>query len=380
MSGTHSILAPSSAHIWMQCAASVRMQLPYANDPPTKESAEGDAAHWLALMTATGCAHLTGLGLSAPNGVKIDQDMIDGAELFAEVVGPGAVHEKSVAIAGIHPHCFGTPDARRTEPKRLRVFDYKYGHRYVDPFELWQVIAYILGVIETELGGVCPDEVEIIVVQPRAYHPEGPVQTWIYRPDEFRALVARMHKAAHAAVTVSGIPHPNAPATTGPSCGDCKGRHECTALQNVAARVVDAEAVRIDRFNLPPAQLAAELSYLDAALERLEARRDGLAIQGEAHVRAGLSVPGYGMESGQSREAWRDDVSVPEVTALGATFEAALAAPAKLLTPTQARAELKRKRLPPDLLDGYAMRPPGAMKFTKSSTIHARKAFGAIRK
>lgn len=378
MTGSHSILAPSSAHIWMQCAASVRMQLPYANDPPTPESAEGDAAHWLALMYATGRGAGDTVGMPCPNGVKIDQDMIDGAELFAEVVGPGAVHEQSVAIRGIHPHCHGTPDARRVEPKRMRVFDYKYGHRFVEVFNLWQLVAYALGVIETELGGTCPDEVEFIVVQPRSYSPHGPVRSWKYAPGEFRELVAQMHKAAHAAVSVSGVPHPNSTATTGPECRDCKARHECTLFQSVAAKLVD-EAGRTERFNLPPAQLGAELSYLDEALDRLKARRDGLAIQAEDHVRNGRPVQGYAMEAGRAIERWREDASVEEVTMFGSTFGVALCADVKLITPTQARAALKRRKLPPELLDAYSQRPNGALSLTRVDNIKARKAFGVTK-
>lgn len=376
MSGVHSILAPSGAAIWEQCSAAPRMQLPYANDPPTPESMEGDAAHWLAANIA---AHHVGafVGDTAPNGVKIDQDMIDGAELFRDVVGPGATHEKSVVIGGIHPHCFGTPDARRAELRKLKVYDYKYGHRFVEVFNLWQLVSYALGVIETEHGGIRPDEIEFIVVQPRSYSPEGPVRSWTYGPKEFNDLVAHLHKRAHAAVSLSGVPHPNAPATTGPECGDCRARHECTAFQQVAARIVDAENVRTERFNLPPAQLGAELSYLDEAIDRLKARRDGLAIQGEDHVRNGRAVQGYGMENGKSIERWRETATVDEVALVGNVFGVELRAEAKLLTPTQARAEIKRRALPPELLDAYAVRPSGAMKFTRNSTIRARKAFGA---
>lgn len=379
MSGTHSILAPSSAHIWMQCAASVRMQLPYANDPPSPEAAEGDAAHWLAANIAE---HRVGafVGDVAPNGVKIDQDMIDGAELFAEVCGVGATYEKHVPIVGIHPVCAGTPDARCVTPRKLRMLDYKYGHRFVEVFENPQLVAYTLGVIETELGGVCPDEVEFTVVQPRAYHPKGPVQSWMYTPAEFRALVARMHKAAHAAVSMSGVPHPNAPATTGPECRDCKARHECTLFQSVAARIVDAEAQRTERYNLPPAQLGAELAYLDEALERLKARRDGLAIQAEDHMRSGRPVQGYCMQPGRSNLAWDEGVTVDQVAALGTTFGVELCRDVELVTPTQARTALKRRALPPELLDAYTHRPRGAMSLAKSSTITLRKAFGATSK
>lgn len=383
MSGTHSILAPSSAAGWMQCAAWPRMNAPYANDPPTPESAEGDAAHWLACrVTQEVPPHnpalgVSWLGIKAPNGVTIDQDMIDGAELFAEVVGEFATHETRVTCAGIHPHCYGTPDADYGEPAHgLHIYDYKYGHRFVEVFENWQLIAYALGVIETRYGGIRPPKIVFTIVQPRAYHRDGPVRTWtIDSPAQFNDYVARLHAGAWAAVDQNGVPRPDAPATTGPECRDCRARHECTLFQAVAARLVD-ETGRAERYNLPPAQLGAELSYLDEALERLKARRDGLAIQAESHLSRGDRVPGYEMGEGRANEKWRDDVSVPEVIALGDVMGATLGKKPELLTPTQARAELKRRCLDPQLLDAYAFRPRGKMQLQRSETIRARKAFG----
>lgn len=90
-------------------------------------------------------------------------------------------------------------------------------------------------------------------------------------------------------------------------------------------------------------------------------------------MRAGRAVPGYGMEPGQAREGWI--APLPEVTSLGDVLGVELRAEAKLLTPTQARAALKRRALDPTTLDAYAHRPQGALKFAKSSPIHARKVF-----
>lgn len=375
--GTHSILAPSGGAIWMQCAAAPRMQEPYANDPPTPESMEGDAAHWLACIRATHGASPT--YDTAPNGVKIDQDMIDGAELFASVVGPGANHERRVLCELIHLHCFGTPDADRLEPRVLRIFDYKYGHRFVEVFENWQLVAYAVGRLGEIPRTQWPTWVEFVIVQPRAYHSEGPVRKWRCTVDELVTLANQMHAAAAKAVDERGKPLPNAPATTGPECRDCKARHECTLFQSVAAKIVD-DTGRTERFNLPPAQLGAELAYLDESLERLKARRDGLAIQAESHICNGRAVQGYEMGEGRASEAWTAAATYDAVNAFASVFGVSLAAKPKLLTPTQARAEIKRRALDPALLDAYAHRPRGAMSLTRSSTIRARKAFGVTSK
>lgn len=389
MPGTHSKLAPSSAAIWMQCAASVRMQLPYQDQPPTEESLEGDAAHWVALMTCRcyaepeafeqGAINFPAVDDKAPNGVEVTQEMIDGAEVYADVVGTVAILETLVTISLIHPHCFGTPDARRREPRVLRVFDYKFGHRFVEVFNCWQLIAYVAGLLEEIPRTEWPDYVELVVVQPRCYTPEGPVRRYTYRTDDLVPLINRMHAQAALAVDESGNPRPDAPAVTGHECRDCKARHACTLFQSVAARIVDS-AGRADLFELLPAQLGAELTYLDVTMQRLKARREGLAIQAETLLGRGQVVPGFAMESTPGNLSWNDDVSIDEVAMLGTELNVALCRDPEPVTPTQAKAILKRRAIDGALLEAYTHRPRGKMKLVQSTTTRAKKAFGASSK
>jgi hypothetical protein len=368
------------------------MQAPYQDAPPTEESLEGDAAHWVAHTVAMCYAHPEGVELGAldfprlkekaPNGVEITQDMLDGAELWADTIGaaPGNFInlESRVAVMGVHPHCYGTPDADKMGGGVLDVYDYKFGHRFVEVFENWQTLAYVKGVIETRLGGVCPDKVRVTIVQPRSYNPAGPVRSWPYSAQDIYTLTGKLHERAHAAVDMDGRPKPDAPATTGPECRDCKARHACTLFQSVAARIVDSSG-RADLFELPPAQLGAELSYLDETLQRLEARRNALAIQAETLLAKGQSVPGYAMESSPGNLSWNDGVDVDEVAMLGATLGAALIRDPQPVTPTQAKTILKRRAIDDELLGAYTSRPRGKMKLTRSNTIKARKAFGVNR-
>jgi hypothetical protein len=349
----------------------VRLQAPYQNAPPTEESLEGDCAHWVAFQLGTG--HIAPVvGTKAPNGVEITQDMLDGAELWAEVVGVTGNRERRVAIAGIHPHCFGTPDADDANPDYVDVYDYKYGYRGHDPFEHWQTIAYVQGVLETYYNGVCPAHVRVTIVQPRWYGEGGPVRRHVYARDEFRALAARMHKQAWLAVDENGAPRPDALAQTGLACRDCKARHACSLFQATAAHLVDASG-RADIMELAPEQLGAELSYLDAALKRLEARRDGLAMQAEGLITRGKLVPGYAMEPGTARLEWNDPTSIGTLQdALGINL---MRDPAPV-TPTQAKTILKRRALAPELLDDYTSRPSGKLRLVASNTTHARRAFG----
>lgn len=377
MTGTHDLVAPSGLSITIQCPRSLGMQLGVP-DEETEESREGDAAHWLAMMTANGIP--MPVGCPAPNGVEIDQDMIDGAELYASVLGEGYTLEEKVRITRIHPtHCGGTPDAKQYFPlaQVLRIPDYKYGHRFVEVFQLPQLVAYASGEMD-RLGLPYTHQtwIEFILVQPRSYHPEGPVRKWGCYGNELLELVKHIRERVALAVDDEGNVREDAPAQTGPECRDCKARHLCTLFQANVAHLVDASG-RADRFELPPEQLGAELSYIDTAMQRLKARRTGLAIQAENLLRTGTRVPGYEMGEGRATLAWKDDADVDTVAAFGAALGAALCRDVALVTPTQAKAELKRRHLDPELLDAYTHRPRGKMELAPSSTIKARKAFGA---
>jgi hypothetical protein len=358
------------------------MQAPHANDAPTVESLEGDAAHWvaynLAVLYECGDAALAPVkGDKAPNGVEITQDMLDGAELWAETIGTGCTLETRVAVPSVHAHCFGTPDAWRHDPKVLRVYDYKFGHRVVDVFENWQLIAYAAGLISAlPLSQHDVEFVEFVIVQPRSYCAEGPVRRWSCKLSHLAGLINQMHFQAGRAVDESGTPRADAEAKTGSECGDCKARATCTLFQSVAARIVDTSG-RADRFDLSDAQLGAELSYLDECLDRLKARRDGLAIQAEVRLTDGRRVPGYGMESAPGNLKWLDNMTAAEGAILGETLGVQLLRDPELITPTQAKTAIKRKALDVELLDAYSFRPRGKMKLTQSTTDKARRAFGA---
>jgi hypothetical protein len=186
---SHDIIAPSGLDITVQCPRSVGLQMGLP-DLPTEESMEGDAAHWLAMMTANGVP--MPIGTPCPNGVLVDQDMIDGAELWADIVGPYGEAERKVRIIRIHPrHCGGTPDNYRHDPiaQTMRVFDYKYGHRFVEVFENKQLAAYATGVIDELNLSQTETWFEFVLVQPRSYHPDGPVRRWTVRASDLVPLV-----------------------------------------------------------------------------------------------------------------------------------------------------------------------------------------------
>lgn len=342
------------------------MSEPYLDAPPTPESLEGDAAHWLSGEHVNGREHPP--GTMTPQGVPADADMAAGARLWADTVGLYGMVEIPVPIVRVHPtECAGTPDWWRYDPieRILRVWDYKYGHLFVEVFENWQLMAYAGGLLD--LLGLRDEEttLELGIVQPRSYHPEGPVRRWRIRATELRGHINRAEAAAHEALS----PHPTA--RTGTHCEFCPGRADCRTLQNAAASVADFLGT-MERVNMPAPALAAELTILDSAAALLEARRTGLQQQAAAMIRRGERVPGFALEAQPGRMKWK--CTAEEAAQLGDLMGVQLRKPLEVITPTQAIAA----GLDAAVISGeYAERPKGTPKLVTDSTTQARKVFGA---
>lgn len=366
----HALVAPSGLALTMSCAASLLLQLMAAEPPKSEEQLEGDAAHWHARTWAQG-THLD-VGAVFTHGGKpwtVDLDMVTGSKLWAGECGVSGRFEDPVAVPRIHPQCNGTPDWwLYTHPPEtlgvLDVKDYKYGHRYVDPWENWQLIAYALGVA-ARIGLIYNDTpVVLTIVQPRAYHRDGPVKRWATTLGELILLAKR------AAARVLEALSPDAAATTGPHCIDCKARHLCKTLQYSAMHVVEFTGVG-EAIELPNAALGAEARILFEAHELLGARLEGLKTQAEAILRSGGQVPYWIMEPGRSLMKWNEGVSLEDIRLLGLAAEADTIQTPKPVTPTQAKAA----GVDEAVIKLYATRLPSGMTLKPDTTIHASKVF-----
>lgn len=352
------LLRPSNAYRWSRCAGSLALAANYPEGEEGAEAREGTAAHWYGAEAFEGRLHAA--GTLAPNGVPITEEMIESALVWwgdaqGELALASANHtfrvEQKLTMHGlIHPECEGTPDAFLVDGVRkvLIVWDFKHGHRYVDPFYNEQGTCYLAGVFEAfELteDDLKSWRVELRIVQPRNYKLGGPVRVWTPTIPALFANFCRLSAMAEMAQMV------HAPTQTGEQCRDCPGRHACAALQRVGAYAIDL-AGQPTPVELPPVALALELKLVHAALDRLRARATGLEEVVLGLIRAGQSVPGWGIEHGQSREKWTlpDD----EVFTLGDLFGVELRK-VQPITPTQAR----KAGLPPEAVKGITERPPG---------------------
>lgn len=365
----HAPIAPSSLDRTVNCPGWIKNASVQPPEAPTPESLEGEAAHWVALQMALGT--VPAVGDKAPNGATVTDEMVDGGYVYVEALEglPGKM-ETRVDIPRIHPtHCWGTPDRFTWTPntKRLRVFDYKFGFEYVEVFENWQLIAYASGIMDT-LGLHDQDVIlELVIVQPRLSHPDGPIRMWSVAAPKIRPLVNIAFSAAHEALG-------DKPTTkTGPHCLHCPARVSCNTLARAVFNIIEFSG-HSDPMLSTPDEIGRELRLVQAARARLKARQTGLEAQAEALLRAGRMVPFFMLEPGQSRLKWFDDVKPEEVEAVVKALnpnKTALKPPA-LITPTQA---IKGRVLDASVMEAYSSRPPGAMKLVPDTTTKAAKVF-----
>jgi len=371
----HSIIGPSGAARRNQCPQSVTWEAQIPDDPDDADAQAGHAAHWAASEQLAG--RLVDEGQIAPNGVVITPEMVKGADLYSDDVAKALAPfglkpaqgriEQPVQIPGIHARSFGTPDysiliERPGVPWLLMLWDYKFGFRYVDVVRNPQLIDYAVGLthgVHDTHPGV---EVVMRIVQPRCYHPAGPIRQWKTTLVDLRPLI---NISANSAAEALG---PNPRLRTGPECRDCKARGICPQLQREAFACLD-EADRSLPLQMTPGQTGIELALVERAIERLSARRTGLQAQVERSLRSGERVAGWHLTPKQSREKWR--LPTDQLIATGKAMGLRLDKPVEALTPRQAR----DAGLPKAMVDMLCERDPAGLELTRDDPNAAARAF-----
>lgn len=371
MAGTHARFAPSGLARLMVCPGSHGLEQGFPEDEEGEAAKEGTAAHEV-MAALVQLDYLPPVGSLASNGVEITDEMHEGARMFRDAVhaalsGSGhQVHvEKPVTCHTLHPDCWGTPDAWVWQTTtHLHVWDYKFGHLFVEEFENWQLLAYASDLVANCGRGLADVTVSFHIVQPRAYGKGGPVRTWTERADKLEPYWFRLRTQLKRVDEGDGLC-----VVTKSACRNCRARPACVQLERAAQSgiVRSGDAVRLD---LPTKAAAIELRLLEDAQAAMAARISGLQSQLEAAAKNGEAFPFYAVQTSYGREKW----SIPdaEVAALGELFGVNLMAPAKPVTPNAARKLVPSE----DLLAGKTERPT-SLKLQPIDDKKTRRLFSA---
>ena len=232
--------------------------------------------------------------------------------------------EKRLHLKEIHPDLFGTADAVIYYPdsRRLMVIDYKHGAGVpVDVVDNVQLMYYALGAA-MDIGMDKVDTVEIVVVQPRCDHADGPIRSQVLDIVDLQMFAHVLKKAALA------TDDPKAPVVSGSWCRWCKAKGKCPVLEKEA---LSAAAVDFNVIKANPDKLAEALSKVEAVDAWVKAVRS-YAYQEALH---GREPTGFKLVAKRAVRKWEDTSQAVKVLTLYGLDDVDMYKAKELKTPPQ---------------------------------------------
>jgi len=249
----HSKLGASSYSRWKACPGSVGL---CENVPKTTSvyAEEGTRAHELA-------AEIIGDGIFGANGkgemllaVNVYVDHVNRLRDFKPAF---EAIEQKLDLSKYHPALFGTADyvCYFADKKELHVVDYKHGAGVaVEVAENEQLMYYGLGALHNNNFPI--KKIVLTIVQPRCYHPDGPVRSWETDPITMLDYAATLIEDAEA------TEKPNPKFETGDHCRWCSAQGICPKMHEKA--ITTAQSVfEATTGSYDPRKLADTLRSLD---------------------------------------------------------------------------------------------------------------------
>lgn len=185
----HSQIGASGAHRWMNCPGSVALSELAPRSETSVFAAEGIAAHSLlevCLVEARSAREFIGGPIE---GFVVTEEMASSVQIAVdwvfnkrEEVGGVIDVERSFDLGSIFPGLYGRNDVSIfKKSKKLVVADYKHGQTAVEVKENKQLLYYALGA--AIVYNYDFEEIELVILQPRAPHRDGPIRSWSINKD-----------------------------------------------------------------------------------------------------------------------------------------------------------------------------------------------------
>lgn len=300
----HAKLSPSGSSRWLHCPGSVNLidTLPKEQkNPESVYAAEGTKAHAL----GENCLKKNMTVCSDPH-VQVYLDYIwdrvnIGTQLLIE-------EHCSLEYLGVPGLGGGTTDAGliNKEKRNVEIVDYKHGQGVVvEPKDNTQEMEYGLGLIE-KFNLYKFDTVTLTIVQPRAFHPDGPIRSHTMTMQELQDWCSN----TLVPIATSTIYH-DAPLIPGESqCRWCPAAKVCPALHKRTQEVAQIEFADLAETNKLPSTEALTPEQIGRVLEYAEPIRTFLKeVESYAKhlVDQGTPLDGYKLVRKITRRKLTDD-------------------------------------------------------------------------
>lgn len=258
-------------------------------------------------------------------------------------------------------HISGTVDFVSWTPYELTIVDLKYGFGWVDVRENWQLITYavLAWLKHGNNGAIIPPKVRLIVHQPRANHPSGPVREWTFPGEKLRGYYNQIQNR------VSEIEAGTATAVPGKQCRYCRAIVDCVANREYTSNVIDHAWVA-ERVDMTPSELAYDLCITKDACDMIKHRLTALETRVEENIKAGMIVPGWTLQQKTAPLSW----DVPDPIAAASEFDVDISKPSEPITPTQA---LNQGLVSADMLTFMASRKPGGFVLKRQDMDYIKR-------
>ena len=332
MANPHSAISPSSAERWFNCPGSLREVAKCPPQPPSEYAQEGSRAHRFAELALRGTPEIPESPEMA-EAIQVYLDVIDEDLIKYGLSRKDLLIEHKFILKNIHKDAYGTCDA--VLPVFLTkaiVYDFKYGSGVaVDAEDNKQGLYYALGA--SQAGDYT--DFEIVIVQPRAIHKQGPIRRWSVTKAELDGFADELKRSIAAAT------EPTAPLHAGLWCKKtfCPAVVCCPAIRHDmerAAMVAFDEPVE-NKLPKPESltplmlrRLLDNIPLIDTFIKAVEAYALTMANKGE-------EVLGYKLVARKSNRKWKDEDAVVKKFGKGVATKVIT----EVLSPSQLEAKLK---------------------------------------
>lgn len=401
----HSDFPASSSARLLACPGSYALGLAASTGVRTSSifAAEGTLAHAISeacLVSGREAKDFIGREMSADGFTfKIDQEFVDAVDVYVNfirglrAIGYLIMLEQKVTpqahwqgLEVLNVDLFGTSDLVAFLPAKnhLVIGDLKFGRGVpVEAEGNSQLRYYGAGVLSPKVldalaqhynhpGKLQVDDVDIIVIQPRAPHPKGPV-----RREEIKAIDliewsrTTLHQGVKRALEDNGQT-----LNPGDHCRWCPAKVTCPAMQEMAVQVARDAFANVPIVNVPADQTQQavdpgkfsddQLADLMTRIEIVQPWMAAVMEEGKQRLTDGQKIKGFKLVAGPARRKFPDAPEVTIQTLIQAGLKPGEITDTVLLSPRQIEQRIGKKKYDQYVAphvgkanSGRSMRPEG---------------------